>query len=293
MARTDYTWESGTVGSQIAAPDSEGAAGVITYDSTANGGRVLHGTKSLKFAPTGTGGTYFRLKSGLAATTVSFNIPVWFDTASTADSYVFSIQDSTQARIVALVRNSVSQFRMYDKTGSSGAQAAWTSTQTAPTGSWVYIKIWVSLGGTATTGSVKLGLYNAAGTLLEPIVSLTTANLGTALIDRVVIGKFDSSNQTAPFWMDTASLDPAGTDLLSTYATSSALAATVSVVPNSGTVPFSVTATAGYSGGTGSPVTYAFNWGDGSTTPAQSGASATHTYNTVGTFTVTATVTNT
>lgn len=71
------------------------------------------------------------------------------------------------------------------------------------------------------------------------------------------------------------------------------LAATVSVSPTSGTIPFTVTATIGSTGGTGTAKTYAVDWGDGGATAAQSSPSLTHSYTTVGTFTVTATVSNT
>jgi hypothetical protein len=70
------------------------------------------------------------------------------------------------------------------------------------------------------------------------------------------------------------------------------LTASAVVSPTSGTVPFVVTCTATAAGGSGTSKTYAFNWGDGSTTAAQSSNVATHTYATPGTYTVTVTVTS-
>ena len=69
------------------------------------------------------------------------------------------------------------------------------------------------------------------------------------------------------------------------------LTATLAVTPTSGTVPFTVTATAGTAGGTGTAKTYAWAWGDGATTVAGAAASVTHSYTTAGTYTATVTVT--
>ncbi len=60
-----------------------------------------------------------------------------------------------------------------------------------------------------------------------------------------------------------------------------------------GTVPFTVNATASSTGGTGTAKTYSFAWGDGTTTAAQASNTATHQYTTAGTRTVTVTVVNT
>lgn len=70
------------------------------------------------------------------------------------------------------------------------------------------------------------------------------------------------------------------------------ISATVVVSPNSGTVPFTVTATTTALNGTGTAKSYSFVWGDGGTTPSQPGASATHDYLVGGAYTVTSTVTN-
>ncbi|MGN6130922.1 MAG: PKD domain-containing protein [Nocardioidaceae bacterium] len=70
--------------------------------------------------------------------------------------------------------------------------------------------------------------------------------------------------------------------------------AALTVSPTSGTAPLAVTANA--SGSTdpqGQTLSYAFDFGDGTTVGPQAGATATHTYATAGTFTVKVTVTDT
>ena len=78
---------------------------------------------------------------------------------------------------------------------------------------------------------------------------------------------------------------------LSTNPATGPLVAALTVSPTAGIEPWTVTADA--SGSTdGVPIrTYAFNWGDGNTTPAQSSPTATHTYSTPPTGTVTYTIT--
>lgn len=68
--------------------------------------------------------------------------------------------------------------------------------------------------------------------------------------------------------------------------TPSTSVASLDVSPNTGTAPLSVTADASASTGVSGTNPYTFSWGDGTAdTGPQSGATATHTYNTPGTFT--------
>ncbi|TQJ06660.1 PKD domain-containing protein [Kribbella jejuensis] len=70
--------------------------------------------------------------------------------------------------------------------------------------------------------------------------------------------------------------------------------ARLSVSPTSGTAPLAVTANAGGSTDPqGQALTYAFDFGDGSTSGQQSASTATHTYTTAGTYTVSVRATDT
>jgi parallel beta-helix repeat protein len=69
--------------------------------------------------------------------------------------------------------------------------------------------------------------------------------------------------------------------------------ATLSVSPASGTAPLQVTANASGSTAGSSPISsYSFNFGDGTTVGPQSGATASHTYQSAGSYTVTVTATD-
>jgi hypothetical protein len=131
----------------------------------------------------------------------------------------------------------------------------------------------------AVLGTVQ---STAANVTLNPIagadfgVSPTTDQAFTMLVDNCRI--IDNNTVGAwPGWYSGAA---------------NPLTASAVVSPSSGTVPFVVTCTATASGGSGTTKTYAFNWGDGGTTAAQSSNVATHTYSTQGTYTVTVTVTS-
>ena len=69
--------------------------------------------------------------------------------------------------------------------------------------------------------------------------------------------------------------------------------AALSVSPSSGTAPLAVTADASGSTAGSAPISsYTFNFGDGTTVGPQAGATANHTYQTPGSYTVTVTVTD-
>jgi len=68
----------------------------------------------------------------------------------------------------------------------------------------------------------------------------------------------------------------------------SPLSGTLVLAPDSGVAPLSVSATAVFTGGTGTPKEYRFVWGDGASTGWQSGGSATHVYEVAGNYTAAA-----
>ena len=93
---------------------------------------------------------------------------------------------------------------------------------------------------------------------------------------------------------DASGLTDTTTQTVTVAAPPKAPTAKLSVSPSTGTAPVQVAADA--SGSTdpqGQTLSYAFDFGDGTTTGAQGTATASHTYTTAGSYTVKATVTNT
>lgn len=153
---------------------------------------------------------------------------------------------------------------------------------------------------TAADLEVSLAAWTAASraeTVTSGYTALTAVATSTTYLAEAY--KLSSAGGTVgPTW----SLSPTATAgvITAAFAPSSVPLTVDSVVatPSSGTAPLSVSAVVTASGGTGTAKTYAADWGDGSTTAAQSSATMTHTYSagTAGTSvvrTITVTVANT
>lgn len=170
-----------------------------------------------------------------------------------------------------------------------------------------------AVGGTPPTLTVAAISPAGAGDLLlavvgtnnNPVSSFTSAATSLVGSAQTATGATESGLQV--FQEQLAAAGPTGTRLFSaTTATITAgsgalfalravstLTCSPSVTPASGSVPFTVSSTGSFAGGTGTPVTYAWNWGDSGVTPAQASPTATHLYTVAGTYTVTLTVVNT
>ena len=153
----------------------------------------------------------------------------------------------------------------------------------------------VAIGADATGAGATQTTTWTFPTLTKRATSITSVAAGASslsIADSAATPNASGANLGAR--ADTADVVAIGTSWTLLLAPSvAALTASLAVSPASGTVPFTVTATATATGGTGTVKNYAFVWGDGATTVAQVAASATHQYVSSGTYTVTATVTNT
>jgi hypothetical protein len=130
-----------------------------------------------------------------------------------------------------------------------------------------------------------------------PTATLTAARYASAnFYPSIAIGSFNQSaaattaDQTVTW--DFSTVSQAGMQIALTPSVVD-LSASVALSPTNGDIGYTVGATVTAAGGTGTPKTYAFNWGCGHTTPAQSSNVASHLTHTAGTFTCTATVLNT
>ncbi len=215
--------------------------------------RVMRRYWRLPVAPSATGVVLTRLRDGGAVTLASLNLDI--------NGHLL-IRDRTTTRWTST--------GVY--TNNAALRTVFTVDSTALT-IRVDIYIGTNLNGTTPDETSGVQVYTTA------TIAQVEDGMGTAQ----GVGLTYTMYMDAVLDDDTA--DPGGL--------SSALLAALTVSPTSGTVPFTVTATASATGGTGTVKNYAFVWGDGGTTASQTAVSATHSYVSSGSYTVTVTVTNT
>lgn len=154
------------------------------------------------------------------------------------------------------------------------------------------IEVYGSLAGSPTTSNATYTVKVFTGDSTTALGTYTTSsgNLGTVGFIRQSLGKHSPTGTMDSIFDDfranlgsSAALGPVDLTLSSTLALS----------PTSGTVPYTLTATVSYTGGTGTPVTYSMDWGDGTTSAAQSSNIFTHSVTVAGTYTATSTTLNT
>jgi hypothetical protein len=221
--------------------------------------------------------------------------------------YIYLLAAPTASTIIAQTRvtgAAIANLLLTVNRQITVTDAAGTSIQTFTTAlalnTWYRVALRVVPGTTTTVphnGQVYAAFYlGDSTTSVDAVYSNTAANTGSSGANSAVEfrwGKLQTAGTLSAHFDDPSVNDGLG----SFVGPANALAATLSVDPTSGTVPFNVTAFASATGGTGTPYSYAFNWGDGGTTPAQASNQAVHQYTVASPvgqpYTVTATVTNT
>lgn len=143
---------------------------------------------------------------------------------------------------------------------------------------------WGSLAGTPTISNATYTVECYAGdstTALGSVVVTGTGNLGTVGFVRNRIGKIDTAGTVDSIFDDFRSNLGSASPLGPIDVT---LASQLALSPSSGVIPALTTATITATGGTGSPLVYAMDWGDGNTSAAQSSNTFTHTYAAAGSW---------
>ncbi|MDX6299082.1 MAG: hypothetical protein QOF53_296 [Nocardioidaceae bacterium] len=184
--------------------------------------------------------------------------------------------------------------RLYDDLGAYELQPGSTPPPTAPT---------ATLSVTPTTGTAPLQVTADASASTDPQGQTLTYAFDFG--DGAVTGTQDAATAThtytAPgsYALTVTTTDASGLTSTATrtvtvgQATPSSPTARVSVTPATGTAPLQVTADASASTDPqGQPLTYAFDYGDGTTSGNQASPTATHTYTAAGSHVLTVTVTD-
>jgi parallel beta-helix repeat protein len=234
----------------------------------------------------------------LDATNADFQLAAGSAGIDRANSGVSGAQDhdilgNSRADDPATANTNAEGPRLYDDLGAYEYQPDVAPPPTAPTAA-------LKLSPTSGTAPVQVAADASASTDPQALQLSYTFDWG----DGTTTGPQDSANATHTFAQpgsytvkmtarNTSGLTDtaAGTVVLS--AAPAAPTAKMSVTPTSGTTPLQVSADATASTDPqAQTLTYAFDWGDGTTIPAQAGPVATHTYTTPGSYSVTLTVTD-
>lgn len=193
-----------TSGYSIISPST--AAADFAYDNT----HAAHGTLSQKITPTSGAARYGQL-AGLNSTKIGFSWYVWFDTLPTVQTFFPRIMSSAFVKIYDIVVSATGKLQFLDSAGT----AVYTSTATIPTGQWVRVDTWGSIGASGSTGSLvgKMFLGDSTTPIETGYSNLGGAVLGTANFDAIRIGKTSATTFANAFWQE-AMYDTAANGLL-------------------------------------------------------------------------------
>jgi len=232
--KVDSTADTVSIGvSAPVTPGTETADQWVTYDSGVDGAAVVDGTDgfALKWAPstftyaaspalsgarslkiTPASGTY------ATATRSGFNTGSFAASASTyrisqsgATDSVLHLQDSSGNRILSVNRY-LSHLMLNDKAGTSGGVALWMDSGDCPLNEWITVKVFARI----SDGAVKMRIFNGSGALIGSYDG-TGANLGSANIDRLVIGRNYTNAPDDPMYYDNVGWKVGASGLLADY----------------------------------------------------------------------------
>lgn len=182
---------------------SPGTGGSITYDNT----HASHGLIAVKFSPVASQACYTGFQT-LNTPQLAVELPVWFDTATDADTWPLYLQDTGGTGICRAYLESTGKLRVSVRS----SQVVWTATQPFPLGKWVRISLYISL----TTGTLKVSYFlgNSTTPVETGYISTPGVNIGSVNIGSIHLGKANGSDYISPFWIDSLQYDPAASDFI-------------------------------------------------------------------------------
>jgi len=216
MAVTQLDFENRTSGTTVSnggtgadfGVASPGTGGSIVYDNT----HAAHGSIGVKLSPAASQACYVGFQT-LNTPQLAVELPVWFDAATTADTWPLYLQDTASAGICRAYLESTGKLRV----SVQGAQIVWTASQPFPLGQWVRISLFISIPNDTLKVSYFLGDSTTpveTGYVSAPGVALGSSNIGS-----IHIGKSNGSNYVAPFWIDSFQYDIAASDFIGPWPT--------------------------------------------------------------------------
>lgn len=292
MSIKNTTYQNLAAGTTLTAANSGFTAMTSNFVATVINSR----TCAVATAP-GTSISIGRITVPELASVVKYLFPFSYSAIPAAERTIAQINfgtsqgtDTASTFAVKVTITAAGKFRVYTG-GATGSTSRYISTASIPTGSDYRLEIYSEAGTSATTGMVHAAIYpySSSTPITDGDFTLTGTDIaGTGGGFTNVIGGKNSGDSAS----DNIVLLPGLTVKSQADAVNSpeplgstALTANLVLSPNSGTLPYSITATVNTSGGTNINRTFAMDWGDGTTSPAQASNTFTKTISGSSSFT--------
>lgn len=185
-----------------------GAGSALNYDAA----HVAHGAMAAKLTAvsniqTITRWTIPEAKRG------AFRYYVWWDANPTGDTIPLWFGSDNTTGFCSVMLGSNGSFRAYTPASSTALYGSAASV--LPLGGWARIEMVYRLD-EATPGNsqIRFALYAADSTTALADSGWLTVDLGTGGVTYIRVGKYDSSVNTTPHWLDSITFKPGATGLL-------------------------------------------------------------------------------
>lgn len=238
-AKYKFGFEAGTNGSNV-------TTSVVALGDTAWGAVGIGGDASLKYDNTYamTGSLAAHLIPGTSVQTVTrwalpkastvgaYRYYVRWDANPTADTTIVWLGSNSSTKVTSVVITSAGNIRVY---GTPVSSVYTTGAGALPLGQWVRIELAYQVNtADAANSKVWLGVYLGKSTTPVASSGWVTADIGTAGVTYVRVGKHDSAANTTPHWFDAITLEDGATSLLGPIEPSTQ---TVSPIADAGSLP--------------------------------------------------------
>lgn len=225
MTANVHTFESGTNGTALTAAlawaDPTGATIAVTGtggSATISTAQAAHGSRSAKFVSSADSSTCYTAKT-ISSTSLAITTKIWIETLPSANtSFLWVGFGSSQRWSVELTNTGKLEFRD-DANANKWNTSVNTSVGTVPSGQWVRVELYVTLG--ATTGTFRLVAYSGDST--TPLTNLdsgtmTAQNTGADSYTTIRYGSKTSTNvNTGSMYFDDFDYNETATGLIGPY----------------------------------------------------------------------------
>lgn len=189
-----------------------GSNSTLTYSNT----QAAHGAQSYNITCAADRVGYVGF-NGLSSSSMAARIYLWIPNAPAAATEALTIR-SASARVCAIAISASGKMTVLNAAGTSLS----TSSLVLPTATWIRFEL-TAVVDTTSTGQISAAYYQADSTTpLETAFTSSTANLGTALITEVRMGRAAAATQTDTWYLDDVAANDGSSTPIGPYAAGTA-----------------------------------------------------------------------